>query len=721
MNRRPSILSHRPKTSSAVDDDAPPKTFAPSMKRTASQTFSTPSYDCRDAGAPLDSVREGISSSQYPSSHHSHSSSLSRSSQGLVGGVKALCRRMSTSSSSSRRPSAQDIFDRSMLTNASRKASADLHRQPLQHHDSGIPPLQKEMLVPGVHSKFSGFTSLRRGFGSTRRRQATSGPSGEAARASSMIYNSEFPPLPPFQGAPAPGTAARQAAAAANDARQHQIRREQEQTEQFLQGLLPPHVHDRLDMEEVIKDSESGIGMNCLSSPLSRTDSVQEKKMVDPLRILPAELATLVLCNLDVQSLKEAESVSKLWRSAASDPHVWRNVFLRKYEPEVHVSPTPIMMGGAGIGKFNNGKPAPGQDWKTMYRVRSQINRAWETATPRAIYMNGHTDSVYCCQFDEKKIITGSRDRTIRVWDMQTYQCLKVIGGPAVRPVINTPPSLETHKEMVVSQPSLNGTSQGNAIYHVPADYHDASILCLQYDDRIMVTGSSDHTCIVWDITGDEYKPLRRLRGHQAGVLDVCLDDKHIISCSKDSAILVWDRQTGKHIRTLHGHRGPVNAVQLRGNLLVSASGDGMAKLWNLESGVVLKDFPSEDRGLAAVEFSDDTKYVLAGGNDHVVYKFDTTTGKLLHTSTKHGGLVRSLFLDAHNGRIISGSYDQSIRIAHYETGQVFAFYENWTTSWILSAKSDYRRVVATSQDGRALILDFGWGVPGADFLVGTK
>jgi F-box and WD-40 domain protein 1/11 len=304
---------------------------------------------------------------------------------------------------------------------------------------------------------------------------------------------------------------------------------------------------------------------------------------------------------------------------------------------------------------------------------------------------------------------------------MQTFECVKVIGGPSHRPVPNTPHNLDTHQRTVVNKPSLNGTQKGNDIYHVPLDFHDASILCLQYDDKIMVTGSSDHTCIVWDITGDNFVPMHRLRGHQAGVLDVCLDEKHIISCSKDSAIIVWDRQTGKQLRTLHGHRGPVNAVQLRGNLLVSASGDGVAKLWNLDSGVSIKDFPSEDRGLAAVEFSDDANIVLAGGNDHVVYKFDATTGNLLNTSARHGGLVRSLFLDAFNGRIVSGSYDQSIRIADYATGEVFANYDNWTTSWILSAKSDYRRVVATSQDGRTLILDFGWNVQGHEALVGNK
>jgi F-box and WD-40 domain protein 1/11 len=442
---------------------------------------------------------------------------------------------------------------------------------------------------------------------------------------------------------------------------------------------------------------------------------------VDPFERLPAELATSVLSNLDAKSLVSAESVSPGWKKLASSPHVWRNVFLRKFEPEVHVTPAPIQMGGSGVGGQINGNPAPGQQWKDMYAARTEINKQWKAGTPAAVYMNGHTDSVYCCQFDETKAITGSRDRTIRVWDLKTYQCVKVYGGPNHRPLLNTPPPMEERPERVISHHSLNGTSKGNDIYTVPSDYHDASILCLQYDHEIMVTGSSDYTCIVWDVTGDEYVPMHRLRGHEAGVLDVCLDDKYIISCSKDAMIKVWDRKTGTCLRTLKGHRGPVNAVQLRGKFLVSASGDGVAKLWNLETGVSIKDFPSEDRGLAAVEFSDDAKYVLAGGNDHVVYKFDAATGNLVHSRVKHEGLVRSLFLDAFNGRIISGSYDQSIQVSDYDTGVPYSVYKNWTTSWILSAKSDYRRVVATSQDGRILILDFGWGVKGAALLAGTK
>lgn len=85
-----------------------------------------------------------------------------------------------------------------------------------------------------------------------------------------------------------------------------------------------------------------------------------------------------------------------------------------------------------------------------------------------------------------------------------------------------------------------------------------------------------------------------------------------------------------------------------------------------------------------------------------------------------HGGLVRSLFLDYSNKRVLSGSYDQGIRVYDFESGDQIAVYDNWTTSWILAAKSDYRRIIATSQDGRALLMDFGIEVDKKGILSGV-
>ncbi|KAF2101670.1 WD40 repeat-like protein [Rhizodiscina lignyota] len=429
---------------------------------------------------------------------------------------------------------------------------------------------------------------------------------------------------------------------------------------------------------------------------------------IDPFTMLPPELATLILSYLDHTSLCRASAVSKGWASLASRDNgsLWRDVFMNRFKPR-NIAQA-VQMGGAGIGKLDCDKEV----WKTKFEARQAIERNWRTGTPNAIYFQGHTDSVYCAQFDERKIITGSRDRTIRVWDINTYECVKVIGGPAAKPVSPsvTEVALDCHPMTVHRGVNLNGTPAGDAIYHIPREYHSASVLCLRFDEEIMVTGSSDSTCIVWDLK--TWEPKWRLEHHSAGVLDVCFDKRYIVSCSKDNSICVWDRNNGELVKILTGHRGPVNALQMRGSKLISASSDGVTRLWCLNEMKYIKHFNSRDRGLAAVEFSDDGKHVLAGGNDQVIHKYDAETGALVHTYSGHQGLVRSLFLDSENNRVVSGSYDQAVRVYDFTTGAgLGGAYENWTTSWILSAKSDYRRIVATSQDGRALLMDFGKGV----------
>lgn len=311
------------------------------------------------------------------------------------------------------------------------------------------------------------------------------------------------------------------------------------------------------------------------------------------------------------------------------------------------------------------------------------------------------------------------------MWDAHyPWSCKKIIGPPPARTFrrgpVNNPTAQATGTAPFITitppWPTLDETTEIMTPLEEASIYHSASILCLQFDEEIMVTGSSDFTCIVYDIK-DDYRPIRRLSGHQAGVLDVCFDDRYIVSCSKDTSICVWDRNTGELLRQLNGHQGPVNAVQLRGDLIVSASGDGVAKMWNVISGQCVKEFTSKDRGLACVEFSDDGRTILTGGNDRIIYQFDANTGELVNELHGHTGLIRSLHLDSANKRIISGSYDMSVKVFDRDTGDMSINFPGWTTSWMLSVQSDYRRIVATSQDSRAVIIDFGYGLDGIDLL----
>ncbi|KAJ2613566.1 hypothetical protein EV177_002480 [Coemansia sp. RSA 1804] len=301
-----------------------------------------------------------------------------------------------------------------------------------------------------------------------------------------------------------------------------------------------------------------------------------------------------------------------------------------------------------------------GADWRHLFQQRRQLDRNWAQGVADMHVITGHGDSVYCVQADHDKIVTGSRDRTVKMWDSRTFECLRTLAG------------------------------------------HDASVLCLKYDASAMVTGSSDATVILWD--WESGTPALRLASHSAGVLDVAFDAEYIVSCSKDCSIKVWQRSTGKLVRTILGHRGPVNAVQLRGSRIVSASGDSLIKMWDIRTGELLRTFAGHTRGLACVQF--DGKTIVSGSSDQLIKVWDADSGRCLQTLRGHTDLVRTLHFNG-GRRAVSGSYDQSIKVWDIVTGQCTLDLKDVHTSWVFDVQFSASRIVSTSQDQKIIVWDF--------------
>ena len=123
------------------------------------------------------------------------------------------------------------------------------------------------------------------------------------------------------------------------------------------------------------------------------------------------------------------------------------------------------------------------------------------------------------CAFNKSgdKFITGSYDRTCKVWDTITGQELL---------------SLEEHKNVVY-------TMAFNNPYGYALQINNSS-----YRDKI-VTGSFDRTAKIWDAnTGQRYHTLK---GHKMEI--VCLGfDPHgmlVATGSMDHTAKLWDVETG--------------------------------------------------------------------------------------------------------------------------------------------------------------------------------
>ncbi|KAI0336970.1 WD40 repeat-like protein [Trametopsis cervina] len=227
--------------------------------------------------------------------------------------------------------------------------------------------------------------------------------------------------------------------------------------------------------------------------------------------------------------------------------------------------------------------------WKDVYCERLTIERNWRRGRCEVRTLSGHTDGVMCLQFSESLehpafpiLITGSYDRTARVWNLETGREIHCLTG------------------------------------------HTRAVRALQFDACKLITGSMDHTMRVWDWrTG---KCLRTLEGHTEGVVCLNFDSNVLASGSVDTTVKVWNLRSGECF-TLRGHRDWVNAVQLwnsngssacspnektgvvegslspprgagcsmptidPGEMLFSASDDGSIRLWDLARRTCIRQF----------------------------------------------------------------------------------------------------------------------------------
>jgi WD40 repeat protein len=292
-----------------------------------------------------------------------------------------------------------------------------------------------------------------------------------------------------------------------------------------------------------------------------------------------------------------------------------------------------------------------------------------ETAVESAVTLQGHSNTVKSVSFspDGSRIVSGSWDNTVMVWDTQTGQLALTLEGHSY-PVSSV--SFSPDGKQIVSGSYDNTLKVWDAEIGketLTFGGHADNVMSVSFspDGKQIVSGSYDNMLKVWDAeTGQE---TLTLQGHSKSVHGVAFspDGSRIVSGSFDNTLKVWDAQTGQLALTLEGHSYPVSSVSFSpdGKRIVSGSYDNMLKVWDAETGHELLTLKGHADNVMSGSFSPDGKWIVSGSWDNMVKIWDAETGRKTLTLKGHSGSVDGVVFSPDGSRIVSGSSDKTVKV----------------------------------------------------------
>jgi len=160
--------------------------------------------------------------------------------------------------------------------------------------------------------------------------------------------------------------------------------------------------------------------------------------------------------------------------------------------------------------------------------------------------LEGHTGWVsgVAITADGRRAVSGSSDKTVRVWDLEAGRLIATLEGHA-------------------------GTVSGVAA---------------TADGRRAISCADDKTVRVWDLEAS--KLIATLEGHTESIWGVAItaDGRRAVSRCADKTVRLWDLEEGRLIAMLEGHTDTVMGVAITadGRRAVSGSLDNTVRVWDL-------------------------------------------------------------------------------------------------------------------------------------------
>lgn len=262
----------------------------------------------------------------------------------------------------------------------------------------------------------------------------------------------------------------------------------------------------------------------------------------------------------------------------------------------------------------------------------------------------------------------------------------KVSGRPSGPTSLGRPStgssSLGSSKERISS--GMTTKAQTSGIRSGPSHWvcthtlegHSSWVSTVAFNPKYMVlaSGGWDDTVNLWDIhTGTL---TTSLTGHARGINGLAFSPRGqvLASCSDDDTIRLWNAGTGNLLHVLKGHRHDVTSVAIgrQGSVLISGSEDRTVGVWNLEQGKLVKALSGGNAGMVrCVDISPDEELVVSGGFDNKIRLWQLGTGEVFRVLPGHLNSVNDVTISSDGRLIASAGKDRCIKLWSLRSGNL--------------------------------------------------
>lgn len=314
---------------------------------------------------------------------------------------------------------------------------------------------------------------------------------------------------------------------------------------------------------------------------------------------------------------------------------------------------------------------AAAQTRKIEAKKKTQESSGSVMNNPEFVFNVGHADFIdsVCYSPDGKYIASGSDDKTVKIWEVETGRELRTLRGHSydVNSVCYSPDGKYTASSSWDSI-KLWEVATGECIKTLSGN-NDNYSLCYSPDGKYIASSSRD-SIKLWEVTTGEC--IKTFEGHTGFIESICYspNGKYIVSGSEDKTIKLWEAATGECIKTLSGHTSPVYAVaySLDGKTVASGSFDHIIKIWKVATGECVKTLKAK-MVVTSLSYSPDGAYLASSFWDNEIKLWDIATEECIKTFGGHTNSIYSVCYSPNGKYLATGSAD-GVKLWNVTTGE---------------------------------------------------